>query len=256
MPRGLWGSRVSCVIEAHSDSLLTVRFFVHFCVDSVVFFHIIHFIMDFFSVNMTGVFISVRRRLRSSSVPIALHLSWMRMWQGERWHIWSTLLSWLLFWCCCRSLAGARYRHGNVHHVQFRDHSDGFVFAFGTLIGGAYEYICSVFTEIVFGKIFWDYRGLPFNLGGRINLLYCFFWGIATVVDKISNQMILKRLTMYFIIPTGAFFPILSVIIWLWNGQVFEKQGVSGLLFGRYFMDVNPILMPFWYLMDHYLSPS
>ena len=28
MPRGLWGSRVSCVIEAHSDSLLTVRFFV------------------------------------------------------------------------------------------------------------------------------------------------------------------------------------------------------------------------------------
>ena len=51
----------------------------------------------------------------------------------------------------------------------------------GTFIGGAYEYICSVFTEIVFGKIFWDYRGLPFNLGGRINLLYCFFWGIAAV---------------------------------------------------------------------------
>lgn len=75
----------------------------------------------------------------------------------------------------------------------------------GTFIGGAYEYICSVFTEIVFGKIFWDYRGLPFNLGDRINLLYCFFWGIATVVDKISNQMILKRLTMYFIIPTGDF---------------------------------------------------
>ena len=98
---------------------------------------------------------------------------------------------------------------------NYRDRSDGFVFAFGTFIGGAYEYICSVFTEIVFGKIFWDYRGLPFNLGGRINLLYCFFWGIATVVDKISNQMILKRLTMYFIIPTGAFFPILSVIIWL-----------------------------------------
>lgn len=23
---------------------------------------------------------------------------------------------------------------------------------------------------------------MPFNLGGRINLLYCFFWGIAAVV--------------------------------------------------------------------------
>lgn len=27
-----------------------------------------------------------------------------------------------------------------------------------------------------------DYSAMPFNLGGRINLLYCFFWGIAAVV--------------------------------------------------------------------------
>ena len=44
-------------------------------------------------------------------------------------------------------------------------------------LGGAYEYLCSVFTELVFGKVFWDYSWMPFNLGGRINLLYCFFWG-------------------------------------------------------------------------------
>ena len=29
--------------------------------------------------------------------------------------------------------------------------------------------------------IFWDYSKIPFNLGGRINLLYCFFWGFAAV---------------------------------------------------------------------------
>ena len=51
----------------------------------------------------------------------------------------------------------------------------------GTLWGGAYEYLCSVFTEIVFGAVFWDYSALPFNLGGRINLLYWFFWGLAAV---------------------------------------------------------------------------
>ena len=39
-----------------------------------------------------------------------------------------------------------------------------------------------MFTEAAFGTVFWDYSGLPFNLGGRINLLYCFFWGIAAVV--------------------------------------------------------------------------
>ena len=65
---------------------------------------------------------------------------------------------------------------------KYKDRSDSFLFGTGTLLGGAYEYLCSVFTEIVFGKIFWDYSGMPFNLGGRINLLYCFFWGIAAVV--------------------------------------------------------------------------
>lgn len=63
-----------------------------------------------------------------------------------------------------------------------RNKSDSYLFLLGTFLGGAYEYICSVFTEIVFGKVFWDYSALPFNLGGRINLLYCFFWGIAAVV--------------------------------------------------------------------------
>ncbi|MGN0334399.1 MAG: putative ABC transporter permease [Lachnospiraceae bacterium] len=65
---------------------------------------------------------------------------------------------------------------------RYRNRSDRFIFLVGTFLGGAYEYICSVFTEIVFGKVFWDYSEIPFNLGGRINLLYCFFWGFAAVI--------------------------------------------------------------------------
>lgn len=65
---------------------------------------------------------------------------------------------------------------------KHRHRSDTFIFLFGTFLGGAYEYVCSVFTELVFGVVFWDYSDIPFNLGGRINLLYCFFWGIAAVV--------------------------------------------------------------------------
>lgn len=65
---------------------------------------------------------------------------------------------------------------------RIRDKSDSYIFMAGTILGGAYEYVCSVFTELVFGTIFWDYSGFAFNLGGRINLLYCFFWGIAAVV--------------------------------------------------------------------------
>jgi len=65
---------------------------------------------------------------------------------------------------------------------RYQNKSDSFLFAVGTFLGGAYEYVCSVFTELVFGKVFWDYSSYPLNLGGRINLLYCFFWGIAAVV--------------------------------------------------------------------------
>ncbi len=65
---------------------------------------------------------------------------------------------------------------------KYRDRSDRYIFLAGTVLGGAYEYACSVFTELVFGTVFWDYSAIPFNLGGRINLLYCFFWGIAAVV--------------------------------------------------------------------------
>ena len=64
---------------------------------------------------------------------------------------------------------------------NYRSRPDSFIFIFGTVLGGAYEYVCSVFTELAFGQVFWDYSKLPFNLGGRINLLYCFFWGIAAV---------------------------------------------------------------------------
>ena len=51
---------------------------------------------------------------------------------------------------------------------QEKDRSDRYLFAFG--------------TELLFGTVFWDYSKFKFNLGGRINLLYCFFWGIAAVI--------------------------------------------------------------------------
>ena len=65
---------------------------------------------------------------------------------------------------------------------RYRDSSDRYIFLYGTILGGAYEYGCSVISEGIFGTVFWDYSEVPFNLGGRINLLYCFFWGIVAVV--------------------------------------------------------------------------
>ena len=65
---------------------------------------------------------------------------------------------------------------------QNQDKSERYLFAFGTVLGGVYESVCSAVTELLFGTVFWDYSKFKFNLGGRINLLYCFFWGIAAVM--------------------------------------------------------------------------
>ena len=34
---------------------------------------------------------------------------------------------------------------------RYKDRSESFLFITGTLLGGAFEYLCSVFTEVVFG---------------------------------------------------------------------------------------------------------
>lgn len=59
---------------------------------------------------------------------------------------------------------------------------DRYVFLAGFVVGGAYEYMCSVFTEMVYGTVFWDYSYQPLNFGGRTSVLFCTFWGILAVV--------------------------------------------------------------------------
>ena len=93
------------------------------------------------------------------------------VWMSRSSLVWGPFsVVWGWRWSWRRSCCGAARR------------SDRSIFLFGFVLGGAYEYICSAVGELLFGVIFWDYSGFKFNLGGRVNLLYCFFWGIAAVV--------------------------------------------------------------------------
>ena len=60
--------------------------------------------------------------------------------------------------------------------------SDRWIFVGGAFIGGAFEYFCSWLQETVLGTVSWDYTDYPFNINGRINLLYCLFWGILALI--------------------------------------------------------------------------
>lgn len=63
----------------------------------------------------------------------------------------------------------------------FLGKSDRWIYFGGAVIGGAFEYFCSWLQETILGTVSWDYSGYLFNLNGRINLLYCQFWGILAL---------------------------------------------------------------------------
>ena len=65
---------------------------------------------------------------------------------------------------------------------RLRDKSIWMIFLAGFVIGGTYEYTCSVLSELIFGTVFWDYSHMPLNIGGRTNVQYCFYWGVLAVV--------------------------------------------------------------------------
>ena len=56
------------------------------------------------------------------------------------------------------------------------------VFLVTGFVGGAFEYICSVFQEFVFGTVSWEYSHSKLNIGGRTNLKYAVFWGILGLI--------------------------------------------------------------------------
>lgn len=115
-----------------------------------------------------------------------------------------------------------------VFLYQYRDKNDRYIFFYGTVVGGAYEYVCSVLSELLFGTIFWDYSKMPFNLGGRINLLYCFFWGIVAVfwlkvIYPLLSEWIEK-------IPTW----IGPTLTWVLIVFMLINAAISGLAMDRY----------------------
>lgn len=111
---------------------------------------------------------------------------------------------------------------------RYREQSDRRLFLCGTILGGAYEYICSVFTEIVFGTVFWDYSKIPFNLGGRINLLYCFFWGFAAIIWMKGIYPFLSRWIEKIPVRIGK--PLCMIMAFFMSVNI----ALSGLALDRY----------------------
>ncbi|MGM9948148.1 putative ABC transporter permease [Floccifex sp.] len=80
---------------------------------------------------------------------------------------------------------------------KYRNHGVWLSFIGGFVVGSVVEYFCSYFQELLFGSTSWDYSGYPFNINGRICLLYSIFWGLLGIfwikdLYPLLSQFILK----------------------------------------------------------------
>lgn len=85
------------------------------------------------------------------------------------------------------------------------------LFFFGALAATAVEYATDWFYETVLGVRFWDYSALPWNLNGRVSLLFSFFWGLLAISLVAWVHPPIARLISA--IPEGFFLPILLLFL-------------------------------------------
>lgn len=76
------------------------------------------------------------------------------------------------------------------------------IFCSASFLGSAFEYLASLFQEICFGSVTWDYSHQPFNIGGRTSLKYSVYWGLLgllfikwvfPILDKFLEKLKGKR---------------------------------------------------------------
>ncbi len=65
---------------------------------------------------------------------------------------------------------------------KFRNKSIWWAFSGGFIVGTVLEYMCSLLQELILGTQSWDYSRKPFNIDGRVCLLYSVFWGVLGIV--------------------------------------------------------------------------
>lgn len=105
------------------------------------------------------------------------------------------------------------------------------LFLAGAIEGSIVEYIISWVGEMIFHIKWWDYSNMPFDINGRICLLFTIFWGIlALVLIRLINPYIEKFIdkipAKIFSIITigGTILLIIDLLITAFGLQVFYTR--------------------------------
>lgn len=118
--------------------------------------------------------------------------------------------------CCIYGLGAAIMIPG----LQKFKKSNWSLFIAGAIEGSVVEYLVSLVGEFIFNIKWWDYSNLPFNINGRICLMFTVFWGIlALVLMRLINphiEMAIDRIPkkwFNFFTIAGTIFLIIDLLI-------------------------------------------
>ena len=127
-----------------------------------------------------------------------------------------------------------------VSLFHYRNRGRWLSFLGGMLVGSVVEYLCSWGQETLLGSRSWDYSGMPFNLNGRICLLYSVFWGVLGVlwikdlyprmskwILKLPNRpgKVVTWVVTVFLVVNCA---VSAVAVWRWAERVQGKPAENG----------------------------
>lgn len=85
------------------------------------------------------------------------------------------------------------------------------LFLLGGLAASAVEYGMDWFYETVLNVRFWDYSALPWNLNGRVSLIFSGFWGLLSLSLVVWVHPPIHRFIA--LIPAGWFLPVLLLFL-------------------------------------------
>lgn len=108
------------------------------------------------------------------------------------------------------------------------------LFLAGAIEGSIVEYIISWVGEMIFHIKWWDYSNMPFDINGRICLLFTIFWGIlALVLIRLINPYIERFIDkipakLFGIITIGGtILLIIDLLITAFGLQVFYTRFIN-----------------------------
>ena len=94
------------------------------------------------------------------------------------------------------------------------------IFIFGSIIGGVFEYICSLVLEYVFGTRMWSYAKMGMNIHGRVFIPYLPIWGVISVLwlkaiypafNKVFNKI--PKIPLYIVTIIVSVFMVYDIFI-------------------------------------------